>query len=78
MQTFTIGFNEYEYDESKHANAVAKHLGTQHHNLLVTDTDLKNVIPDLPKLYDEPFADPHKSTHLFVDQRAKSYRSYIR
>ena len=57
VKTFTIGFNEYNYDESNHAEAVANHLGTEHNKLLVTDADARDVIPDLPQLYDEPFAD---------------------
>lgn len=57
VQTFTIGFEESGFDESPHAAAVARHLGTNHSELLVTDYETRNVIPDLPNLYDEPFAD---------------------
>ena len=65
IKTFTIGFEEVKFDESSHAAAVAKHLGTDHNNILVTDTDARNVIPDLPWLYDEPFADSSQiPTHL--------------
>ncbi len=65
IKTFTIGFEEIKFDESKHAAEVAKHLGTDHHKILVTDTDARNVIPDLPWLYDEPFADSSQiPTHL--------------
>lgn len=65
VNTFTIGFDREEFDESPHAARVAAHLGTDHHVLNVTDQDARNVIPDLPGLYDEPFADPSQlPTHL--------------
>tara|TARA_Y200000002_G_scaffold131739_1_gene108569 strand:+ start:54962 stop:56950 length:1989 start_codon:yes stop_codon:yes gene_type:complete len=65
VQTFTIGFNEANYDESHHAEAVANHLGTDHKTLRVSDSMARDVIPDLPWLYDEPFADSSQiPTHL--------------
>ncbi|MEP1201234.1 asparagine synthase (glutamine-hydrolyzing) [Tateyamaria sp.] len=65
VQTFTIGFDEATFDESPHAAAVAAHLGTDHRKLHVTDADAREVIPDLPELYDEPFADSSQiPTHL--------------
>ena len=57
IDTFTVGFEDNAYDESKHAEKVAKHLGTNHNKLNVTDYDALDVIPLIPKLYDEPFAD---------------------
>ena len=65
VETFTIGFDEAAFDESPHAAAVARHLGTAHNKLRVTDADAREVIPDLPELYDEPFADSSQiPTHL--------------
>ena len=65
VQTFTIGFDEAAFDESPYAAAVASHLGTAHTKLRVTDADARDVIPHLPDLYDEPFADSSQiPTHL--------------
>ena len=65
IKTFTIGFDDPSFDESNHAFAVAKHLGTNHTKLQVTDADARDVIPDLPNFYDEPFADSSQiPTHL--------------
>ncbi|WP_309678791.1 asparagine synthase (glutamine-hydrolyzing) [Polaromonas sp.] len=65
VQTFTVGFDEAGFDESPHALAVARHLGTEHHALRVTAADARAVIPQLPAMYDEPFADSSQiPTHL--------------
>ncbi len=57
VRTFTVGFAEAGYNEATHAKAVALHLGTDHTELYVTPEDALNVIPQLPSLYSEPFAD---------------------
>lgn len=57
VRTFTIGFRERRYDEAVHAAAVAKYLGTDHTEMYVTPAEAMAVIPRLPTLYDEPFAD---------------------
>jgi len=65
VKTFTVGFEDVAFDESPYAAAVARHLGTDHHALRVTDADARAVIPDLPDIYDEPFADSSQiPTHL--------------
>lgn len=57
IQTFTVGFLNQEYNEAKFAKAVANYLGTSHTEIFISSNDVKDIIPILPKLYDEPFAD---------------------
>jgi len=65
VQTFTVGFDEAGFDEAPHALAVARHLGTDHHEIRITPDDAQSVISSLPTLYDEPFGDSSQiPTHL--------------
>jgi asparagine synthase (glutamine-hydrolysing) len=65
VKTYTIGFDNQGYDEARHAAAVARHLGTEHTEMTVTAKDALAVIPRLPDMYDEPFADSSQiPTHL--------------
>jgi asparagine synthase (glutamine-hydrolysing) len=65
VRTFTMGFENSAYNEAPFAAAVAKHLGTDHTELTVTESEAREVIPCLPDLYDEPFADSSQiPTHL--------------
>lgn len=57
-KTFSIGFTDAEYDEGHHASAVARHLGTDHTNVVMTGADALSVVPNLPDLFDEPLANP--------------------
>lgn len=71
VRTFTIGFETATYDESADAARVARHLGTDHVELRVTPDDALGVIPLLPVLYDEPFADCSEIPTYLVSQLAR-------
>lgn len=57
INTFSIGFKEASHDESKYARSVAKYLNTNHHEFKLQYDDALNMIPEIPKMFDEPFAD---------------------
>jgi asparagine synthase (glutamine-hydrolysing) len=57
VRTFSVGFAEKSHDEAPHARAVAEHLGTEHADLCVTPAQALAVVPELPRYWDEPFAD---------------------
>ncbi len=73
VRTFSIGFSEADYDESVDARAVARHLGTEHHELILEPADALAVIPDLPRLYDEPFADSSQIPTYLVSRMARQH-----
>jgi asparagine synthase (glutamine-hydrolysing) len=66
VRTFTIGFDDAAYDEAPFAREVAKVLGTDHTELYVTPIEAQQVIPELPTVYDEPFADQSQIPTLLL------------
>lgn len=65
IETFCIGYAEKEFDESVHARAIADYLGVEHNDMIVTPEQSMEVIPKIPEMFDEPFADPSQiPTHI--------------
>ena len=73
VRTFTIGFHEPPYDEAAYARAVADHLGTEHVECYVTPAEAREVIPRLPTLYDEPFADSSQIPTFLVSRITRDH-----
>jgi asparagine synthase (glutamine-hydrolysing) len=72
VRTFTVGFDNPAFNEAPFADTVARHLGTDHTTLMVTEADAQQVIPLLPHLYDEPFADSSQIPTYLVCRAARS------
>jgi asparagine synthase (glutamine-hydrolysing) len=70
VKTFSIGFNEAKYNESKFAVAVAKHIRSDHHEFTVTENDALHLVEKILDIYDEPYADSSAIPTLMVSEMA--------
>jgi asparagine synthase (glutamine-hydrolysing) len=73
IHTFTVGFESDDYDESDQARAIAKHLGTKHHELLVSPNNALKAVESLPSIYSEPFADSSQIPTALIAQFASEH-----
>jgi asparagine synthase (glutamine-hydrolysing) len=76
-RSFTIGFAEPAFDESRHAEAVARHLGTDHTTLTATEADALAIVPELGRLYDAPFADASQVPTVLVSRLARAHVTVV-
>lgn len=72
INTFSIGFKEQKFNESEYAAKVAKYLGTNHHEFIISEDDALELAEKLTDIYDEPFADSSAIPTLLVSKLAKS------
>ena len=72
VKTFTIGFEAPEFDESAHARAVARHLGTDHTELRLGDAEVRDALPAVIETFDEPFGDSSAIPTFLVARLARS------
>ncbi len=73
LNTFSIGFHEAKFNESGYAAAVAKHLGTQHHEFIVSSAEAKNLVEIMLDAYDEPYADSSAIPTMLVSRLARQH-----
>ncbi len=77
FETFTLGFEDPEFDESDHASAIAKSLHLKNHQLTCTEEDARKLVEKLPIVFDEPFSDPSAIPTLLISSFAASHVKVI-
>lgn len=77
IKTFTIGFEDGEFDESYYAKQIASHIGSEHTMLKCSSSQMLDLIKELPYLYDEPFGDSSSIPTMLVSKLAKEKVSVV-
>ena len=72
VKTFSIGFNDQNYNEAEYAREVARHIGSEHHDMYVSNSEILDVVPKLHSIYSEPFADSSQIPTYLVSKIAKN------
>ena len=73
VKTYTVGFPGTRFDEAPHAEAIARHLGSDHTTFTLSEADLKSLVPDLGRIYDEPFADPSQIPTVLLCRETREH-----
>lgn len=71
LETFSVGFSHPDYDESAQALSIAEHVGSVHRTIEVSAPEVLAILPKLPSVWDEPFADPSQLPTLIVSELAR-------
>ncbi len=73
IQTFSIGFDDKAYNEAEYAKEIAKHLGTDHNEVIIRNQDLFDVLLQIPAVYDEPFSESSQIPTFLANSLAKQH-----
>lgn len=73
VRSFTIGMDDPAYNEAAYAKEIARHLGTEHTELYITAEDAKAVIPELSRIFGEPFADSSQIPTYLVSRMTREH-----
>ncbi len=72
IDTFTVGFSDFLYDESQKSKLISNHLNTNHHEIFLENKDILEISENLTYIYDEPFADSSQIPSIYLSRFAKS------